>query len=97
MGEVMKKYVNGQYIELTPEEIAALEASLPYPPTPSEQRESAYNTQPCVEWDSELLTVTEAAQKWAYYAAEGSAKADELRTLIAEAKQSIREQYPDSE
>lgn len=61
------------------------------------QRESAYNTQPLIEWDGETLTVTQAAQKWQYYAAEGSSKADELQALIATAKQTIREQYPDEE
>lgn len=64
---------------------------------PSEQRETAYNTQPLIEWDGETLTVTQAAQKWQYYAAEGSTRADELQALIAAAKQTIREQYPDEE
>ncbi len=67
------------------------------PPTPAQQREEAYNTQPIVDWEGEKLTVTQAAQKWQYYAAEGSAKADELQTLIAAAKQTIREQFPDEE
>lgn len=65
--------------------------------TPTQQREAAYNTQPLIEWDGETLTVTQAAQKWQYYAAEGSARADELQALIATAKQTIREQYPDEE
>ena len=65
--------------------------------TPAEQREEAYNTQAVIEWDGEMLTVTQAATKWQYYAAEGSAKADELQVLIATAKQTIREQYPDEE
>ena len=65
--------------------------------TPAEQREEAYNTRPIVAWEGEQLTVTQAAQKWQYYAAEGSAKADELQVLIAAAKQTIREQYPDEE
>lgn len=69
----------------------------PVTPAPSEQREEAYNTQPIVEWEGQMLTVTQAAQKWQYYAAEGSAKADELQALIGAAKQSIREQYPDEE
>lgn len=64
-------------------------------PTPTQQREEAYNAQPIVEWEDALLTVTQAAQKWQYYAAEGSAKADELQVLIATAKQTIREQYPE--
>lgn len=66
-------------------------------PTPTQRREEAYNTQPIVEWDGEKLTVTQAAQKWQYYAAEGSTKADELQVLIATAKQTIREQHPDEE
>ena len=41
--------------------------------------------------------LTEVEQKWAYYAAECNPKADELTALISAAKQSIREQYPDSE
>ncbi len=66
-------------------------------PSPSEQREAAYNTQAVVEWDSCLLTVTEAAQLWQYYAAEGNEKAAQLQDLIAAAKQTIREQFPDEE
>lgn len=65
--------------------------------TPTQQREKAYNTQPIIEWEGQTLTVTQAAQKWQYYAAEGSARADELQALIAAAKQTIREQYPDEE
>ena len=68
----------------------------PEKPTPSQQREEAYNTQAIIAWDGEMLTVTEASQKWQYYAAEGNtAKTDELTALIAEAKAKIREQYPD--
>lgn len=72
---------------------------VPAPKTlaPAQQREEAYNTRPLIEWDAEMLTVTQAATKWYYYAAEGSAKADELQALIAAAKQTIREQYPDEE
>lgn len=66
-------------------------------PTPAEQREAAYNTEDIIEWDGEMLTVTQAAQKWQYYAAEGSPKAEELTALIAEAKRTIREKYPDTE
>lgn len=69
----------------------------PVEPTHSEQREQAYNTQAVIEWDGEMLTVTQAATKWQYYAAEGSPKADELQVLIASAKQTIREQFPDEE
>lgn len=65
--------------------------------TPAQQREKAYNTQPIVEWEGEQLTVTQAATKWYYYAAEGSTKANELQVLIVAAKETIREQYPDEE
>ena len=65
--------------------------------TPAQQREEAYNTQPIIPWEGELLTVSRAAQKWMYYAAEDSEKAAELTALIAAAKQSIRAQYPDEE
>lgn len=64
-------------------------------PSPAEQREEAYNTERIIAWDGKMLTVTEAAQLWQYYAAEGSEKADELTVLIAEAKAVIREKYPD--
>ena len=67
-------------------------------PTPAQQRENAYNTQAIIAWDSSMLTVTQASQKWQYYAAEGNAaKTDALTALIADAKASIREQYPDEE
>lgn len=67
-------------------------------PTASQMRENAYNTEQVIEWDGAMITVTEASQKWQYYAAEGNTvKIDELTALIAEAKASIREQYPDEE
>lgn len=65
--------------------------------TPTQQREEAYNTQPIIPWEGEPLTVSQAAQKWMYYAAEDSEKAAELTALIADAKQAIRAQYPDEE
>ena len=70
----------------------------PKNPTPAQQREEAYNTQAIISFGGEMLTVTEASQKWQYYAAEGNTdKTDALTALIAEAKASIREQYPDEE
>lgn len=70
----------------------------PIPPAPSQLREEAYNTQTIIEWDDKQLTVTQAAQQWQYYAAEGNtAKTDALTALIAAAKSSIREQYPDED
>ena len=61
-------------------------------------REQAYNTIPCVSFGGSMLTVTEAAQRWAYYAAEGRTdKTDAITALIAAAKAYIRKQYPDEE
>ena len=69
-----------------------------YPePTTKEQREKAYNTEHIIEWNGELLTVTEAATQWLYYAAEGSDKASEIQALIAAAKSKARVKYPDQE
>ena len=42
-----------------------------------------------------MLTVDEANRKWQEYQAEGNSKANELTTMIANAKATIREQYPD--
>lgn len=70
----------------------------PEPLTPAQLREEAYNAQAIISWNGEMLTVTQAAQQWAYYAAEGdTAKTDDLTALISEAKAAIREQYPDEE
>ena len=64
--------------------------------TPAEQREQAYNTDPVIPWNGSMLTVTQAAQQWQYYAAEGRTdKTDALTALIAAAKAEIREKYPD--
>ena len=75
----------------TVEEIIPLEPEK----TPAELREEAYNTDALINWSNDILTVTQAAQLWQYYAAEGSEKATQLQVLIAEAKAVIRERYPD--
>lgn len=59
-------------------------------PTAEELREIAYNTEEIIPWDDKMITVTHAALLWQYYAAEGSARAEELTTLIAAAKAEIR-------
>lgn len=86
------------YRDATPEEIAEFErqqAATPELP-PAERREQAYNSDPCVPWGGEMLTVTQAAQQWEYYAAEGRTdKTDALTALIAAAKEKIRAQWPD--
>lgn len=63
-------------------------------PTSAELREEAYNSEKVIEWEEEKITVTEAAQLWQYYAAEGNEKATILTSLISEAKSAIREKYP---
>ena len=78
-------------------EIQELPITPVVPKTPSQLREEAYNTEQVVLWDSSNLTVTEASMKWQYYAAEGSEKAAQLQILIAEAKEAIRNRYPDEE
>lgn len=92
--------INGVYYpalrEATPEELDAQQDTPEL--SAAELRERAYNTDPCIQWDGSMLTVTEAAQRWAYYAAEGNtAKTDALTVLIAEAKASIRAQWPEKE
>lgn len=78
------------------EALDAYIASIPEPVvTAAEKREEAYNTEKIIEWEGSMITVTEAAQLWQYYAAEGNAKADELTVLISAAKETIRQKYPD--
>lgn len=67
----------------------------PPSPTPSELREQAYSIEKLITYEDTQLTVDEANDLFLKYFAEGSPKATELQTLIAEAKASIREQYPD--
>lgn len=66
---------------------------IPY--TPEELRERAYETDKVISYEGKMLTVDEANRKWQEYQAEGNSKANELTTLIANTKATIREQYPD--
>lgn len=66
---------------------------IPY--TPEELRENEYITNKCVTYDGKTMTVDEANALWIKYQAENNAKAAELTTLIAAAKATIREKYPD--
>ena len=93
-GEVEASKINGimTVTKWTPGEVPALPT-----PAPSKQREEAYNTQAIVDWEGSKITVTQAAQLWQYYAAEGSEKAAQLQALIAVAKEAIRLEYPDEE
>lgn len=67
----------------------------PEQPTPSEQREQAYETMKIIEWQGEQITVDEANDLWLKYSAEGSEVANTLSELIVKAKAHIRELYPD--
>lgn len=88
---------DGAPVQRSDDEIAAERAARDAK-TPAGQREAAYNSDAVIEWGGETLTVTAAAQQWAYYAAEGDAdKTAALSTLIAAAKADIREKYPDEE
>lgn len=62
-----------------------------------ELRERMYETEKCITYAGELLTVDEANKRWQEYQAEGNAKAAELTALIAAAKAAIRDQYPDEQ
>lgn len=65
--------------------------------TPSEKREEAYNTNKIIEYDGEMITVTEASQLWQYYASEGNTeKMEQITNLIASAKNKIRQEFPDA-
>ena len=80
--------------------IAMTAGTVPEPeqPSPAKLREEAYNANAIIDWNGEMLTVTQAAQLWQYYSAEGaSGKTLELTQLIAEAKATIRKQYHDEE
>ena len=63
--------------------------------TPAELRQQAYETEPIIEWQGELITVDAANDLWLKYSAEGSDVAATLSALIVDAKAKIREQYPD--
>lgn len=65
------------------------------PFTPMELREKSYETEKCVEWDGNIITVDEANDIFLKYDAEGNVKSDELTVLIAAAKAKIRERFPD--
>ena len=68
---------------------------IPY--IPKELRERVYETEKIISYEDDMLTVDEANSKWQEYHAEGNSKANELTTLIANAKAMIRGQYPDAE
>ena len=68
---------------------------IPY--IPKELRERVYETEKIISYEDDMLTVDEANRKWQEYQAEGNSKANELTTLIANAKAMIGGQYPYAE
>lgn len=67
------------------------------PYTAAELREQAYETEKLIVWDGNMLTVDEANKIFLQYDAEGNEKAEELTSLIAQAKAEIRARYADVE
>ena len=67
------------------------------PFTAAELREQAYETEKCIEWDGDMLTVDEANKMFLRYDAEGfTEKSAELTALISQAKAEIRARYADA-
>lgn len=68
----------------------------PDPPTPPEQREIAYSTEPICRYGNGIYTVDYMNKLWYEYSAEGETeKTTEIQEIIAAAKAEIRERYPD--
>lgn len=66
--------------------------------TPKELREQAYETEPLIEYDGEMITVDEANKLFLRYSADGNAdKYMALQILIGRAKADVRARYPDGE
>lgn len=67
--------------------------------TQSEKREHAYETEPCIELDEELITVDEAEKIYYQYFLETSKNQFclDLKNKIQYAKGLIRKKYPDPE
>lgn len=61
-----------------------------------EKRERAYTERHIIEYQGSMITVDEANKLWYQYAAEGQEETmSALTKLIAEAKATIRSDYPD--
>lgn len=59
-------------------------------------RENAYSSEAIISWNGNMITVDKAVQLWSSYTAEGNTEvAMQLSVLITEAKQTIRNKYPD--
>ena len=66
--------------------------------SPKEQRERAYETEPLIEYDGDMITVDEANKLFLQYSAEGNTqKYMDLQILIGRAKADVRTRFPDGE
>lgn len=66
--------------------------------SPKEQRERAYETEPLIEYDGDMITVDEANKLFLQYSAEGNTqKYMDLQILIGRAKADVRARFPDGE
>ncbi len=87
-----------EYTEADGEIVSVVPLPLPEPDlTPAQQREHEYETNPLIEWEGENITVDQANLVYLQYLAEGSPKAQEIQTLIIEAKEYIRQLHPNEE
>lgn len=92
-----KLYCTGEYLRNPatgqPEKIIKEEPIL----TAAELRERTYGNNTLITWQEESITVDQANQIYLQYSAEGSSRAEEIQGLIIEAKNHVREMYPDEE
>ena len=66
--------------------------------SPRERREQAYETEPLIAYDGDMITVDEANKLFLQYSAEGNTqKYMDLQILIGRAKAAVRARFPDGE
>lgn len=65
--------------------------------TQQEKRQESYEQDEIISWQDEMITVDSANTIYVNYFAEDNEKASEIKVLIKEAKETIREKYPDME
>lgn len=62
---------------------------------PSDKRNIAYTNAPLIVWENSKLTVDQANEKYVQYFIEEDEKSNQIKTLIIDAKNTIRNLYPD--
>ena len=82
------KYENGEWVRCG-------ERPEPTVLTPAERRQHEYETSHLIEWGGGNITVDQANLVYLQYLAEDNTKATDIQTLIIDAKESIRQMYPD--